>query len=348
MNTNLFYYKSLNSIGGIETFFYQLGKKYGKDYDITLMYSEADPAQIKRLSEYIRIRKWDGKSRVKCKRCFVTFNASFLDFVDAEEYIQVLHGDYVKLGFIPDRHEKVQRYIAVSEIVRSAYENITGDKAVVCHNPYEVVKPRKILHLISATRLTPDKGSKRMETLAKALDEAGVRYTWDVYTDSTIPFENDNITTHKPRLDILDNIADADYFVQLSDSEGYCYSVVEALSVGTPVIVTDMRVMGEIGVVNGKNGFILPMDMSKLPIDAIYKGLKKFQYTPLEDKWGEFLIKSPPDYQEQMNETVTAHAIKMFYDLERKKMVDDAEEWKCTRKRAEFLSDLGLVEIVGE
>jgi glycosyltransferase involved in cell wall biosynthesis len=41
-----------------------------------------------------------------------------------------------------------------------------------------------------------------------------------------------------PRLDIRDYIADADYLVQLSDTEAWSYSVLESLSLGTPVITT--------------------------------------------------------------------------------------------------------------
>ena len=36
MNSNIFYFNTLNSIGGIESFFYQLGIKYGKKFDITV------------------------------------------------------------------------------------------------------------------------------------------------------------------------------------------------------------------------------------------------------------------------------------------------------------------------
>lgn len=347
MNTNLFYFQTINSIGGVETFFYQLAKKYGKTHDITIMYSNGDPAQLKRLSEYVRVKRWCGE-KVKCKRCFVAFNASFLDYVEADEYIQMLHGDYKSLGVIPDRHEKVQRYVAVSEVVRSAYEDITGDRAAVSYNPYTVEKPKKILRLISATRLTPDKGLHRMEQLAAALDNAGIKYIWDVYTDSPRLVQNKNIYLREPRLDIIDFIADANYYVQLSDAEGYCYSIVEALSVGTPVIVTDIRVLPEIGVVNGVNGFVLPFDMSEIPIKEIYKGLKRFKYTPLPDSWDELLLPIPPDYEEQMMELVTVRARRVFLDLERNKMTEFGEEWQCTRKRAEALFDLSLVEILGE
>ena len=347
MNTNLFYFQTINSIGGVETFFYQLAKKYGKTHDITIMYSNGDPAQIKRLSQYVRVKRWSGE-KVKCKKCFVAFNAKFLDNVEADEYIQMLHGDYKSLGIIPDRHPKVQRYVAVSEVVRSAYEEITGDRAVVSYNPYTVEKPKKVLRLISATRLTPDKGLKRMEQLAAALDEAGVKYIWDVYTDSPRLVKNPNIYLREPRLDIIDFIADADYYVQLSDAEGYCYSIVEALSVGTPVIVTNIRVLPEIGVENGVNGFVLPFDMSEIPIKEICKGLKKFKYTPLEDCWDEILLPTPPDYEEQMAQIVTVRCKRVFYDLERDKMTEAEEKWTCTRKRAEALVDLNLVDILEE
>lgn len=346
MNTNLFYFKSLNAIGGIETFFYNLAQKYGKDFDITVMYSEGDKEQVKRLAEYVRVKKWNG-GRVRCKRCFVTFNARFLDYVDADEYIQVLHGDYRAIGAIPERHEKIQRWVSCSEVVRDAYADITGKDSVVAYNPIVVKKPRKLLRLISATRLTPDKGWNRMLQLAKALDDAKVPYQWDIYSDTHKEVDNPNITIHRPRLDIIDYIAAADYFVQLSDAEGYCYSVVEALCAGTPVIVTDFPVAHEIGVINGKNGWILPMSMENLPISDICKGLKKFKYTPLEDNWGELLLPVPPDYEEQMKKIVKVRAKRIFIDLARNKHTAEyGEEWECSMLRAEELYDLGLVEII--
>jgi len=347
MNTNLFYFHTLNSIGGVETFFYQLAKKYGSKYDITILYTHADPAQVKRLSQYVRVKRWDG-NRIKCKRCFVAFNAGILDHVDADEYIQMLHGDYTSLGVIPDRHEKVQRYIAVSKVVQHAYESITGDRAVVSYNPYTVEKPKRALRLISATRLTPDKGWNRMLTLMEAMDKAGIPYQWDIYTDSNKSVENPNVVLHRPRLDILPFIASADYFVQLSDSEGYCYSLVEALTVGTPVIVTDIPVLPEIGVIDGVNGIVIRKDMQTIPLDAIQKGVKKFKYTPQPDIWDELLLPVPPDYEEQMKQPAKVKCKKVYLDLEHDRIMNPGEEWKCTVGRAEMLYDLGVVDIVEE
>lgn len=348
MNTNLFYFKQLNSIGGIETFFYNLAQKYGKDYDITILYRDGDPAQVKRLAELVRVKRYRDGETVYCKRAFCAFNTDILDFIDADEYYQMLHGDYRALGVLPQKHDKLQNYVACSEVVRDAYADVTGKVAEVSYNPLVIQKPRKALRLVSATRLTPDKGWNRMLKLAKALDAAGVAYQWDIYSDTRKAVDNPNIVIHAPRLDVINFIAAADYFVQLSDAEGYCYSVVEALCVGTPVIVTDFPVAHEIGVQNGKNGWILPMSMENLPIADICKGVKKFKYTPLEDKWGELLLPVPPDYEEQMKKPTKVKCKRIYLDLEFNRTMDAGEEWTCTRRRAETLQDLGVVDIIEE
>lgn len=350
MNTNLFYFNTLNSIGGIETFFYNIAKKYGKDFDITILYRQGDPEQVRRLSQMVRMKKYKDGETVKCKRVFCAFNTDILDHIEAEEYYQMLHGDYRSLGVLPQKHEKLQEYVACSEIVRDAYADVTGKVATVSYNPFVPVKPRKVLRLVSATRLTPDKGWNRMQQLAAAFDAADIPFIWDVYTDQyNKASANRNIVLHPPRLDVIDFIADADYFVQLSDAEGYCYSVVEALSVGTPVIVTDFPVAHEIGVENGKNGWILLMSMENLPIAEIYKGLKKFKYTPLEDKWGELLLPVPPDYEKEMKRIVKVCCKRNFIDLENNNSKREfGEAWECTMRRAEHLEDLGLVDIIGE
>ena len=345
MYTNVFYFHTLNSIGGIETFFWQLGKKYGDKYPITLFYRKGDPAQVHRLSQYINVRKYRDGQIIRCKRAFLCFNTDIVNNIEAEEYWQMLHGDYVALGVYPDEHPKISKWIAVSEVVRNAYMTGKDRDSIVCYNPFTPVRPKKVLNLISATRLTRDKGWMRMEQLAHALDNAGIPFTWTVYTDTNKAVTNPNIVIRKPRLDIIDYIANADYFVQLSDAEGYCYSVVEALSVGTPVIVTEFKVAKEIGVVDGVNGFVLPFDMSNIPTEQIYKGLKKFKYTPLKDCWDDLLLESDGSEEEDANQIVTVQCRRIFYDLERQTETKFGEVWECTARRAEELLDLDLVRM---
>lgn len=344
---NLFYFHTLNSVGGIETFFYQLGKKYGKDFDITLFYQDGDPAQVKRLSEVIRVRKYRKGQTIRAKRAFVCFNTDIMDNIEADEYIQMLHGDYTSLGVYPEQNPKIQSWISVSEVVRDAYKKGKGEDSIVSYNPYTPVKPRKVLNLVSATRLTKDKGLNRMLALADALDKENIPYLWTVYTDNANrAVNNPSIVLLPARLDVVDFIANADYYVQLSDAEGYCYSVVEALCVGTPVIVTDFKVAHEIGVVNGKNGWILPMSMENLPIAEIYKGLKKFKYEPLPDKWGELLVEADEDVCPDL--PVTVRCKKVYFDLEFNRMMNYGEEWTVSPQRADILFDLNVVEFIKE
>lgn len=344
--TNVFYFDQINSIGGIETFFYQLGKKYGKDHDITLFYRSGDATQIKRLSQYINVRKYREGQIIRCKRAFVCFNSDLLNNIEAEEYYQVLHGDYTSMGVYPKDHPKIQHRVAVSEVVRASYERGRGINSIVSYNPFTPEKPRKVLNLVSATRLTREKGWNRMLALAEAFDKAGIPFHWTVYTDDlTKKPNNPSIVLCPPRLDVLDFIANADYYVQLSDVEGYCYSIVEALSVGTPVIVTDFKVAHEIGVVNGKNGWIVRMSMENLPIDDIYKGLKKFKYDAPVDKWGELLAEGVSADDEGLPKSVWVKCKKVYFDLEFNRMMDYGEEWECLVKRAHYLEDMGLVEI---
>lgn len=347
MMTNVFYFDQINSIGGIETFFYQLGKKYGKDYDITLFYRTGDATQVQRLSQYIRVRKHRDGQTIRCKRAFVTFYADILNYIEADEYYQVLHGDYTAMQIYPKDHAKIGQRIAVSEVVRDSYRNAKGIDSIVCYNPYTPEKPRKVLNLVSATRLTKEKGWERMLALASALDNAGIPFHWTVYTDSTNkPNSNPSISLMPPRTDVVDFIANADYFVQLSDCEGYCYSIVEALCAGTPVIATDFPVAREIGLINGVNGFIVPMSMQNLPIAEIYKGLKKFKYEPLPDKWGELLANGAPDFEAVKTEMVRVRCKKYYFDLIFSRHMNYGEEWEVPRIRAEQLENLDLVEVL--
>ena len=40
---NVIYFPSFNSIGGVETYCYEMALKFGKDYDIAIVYKQGDP-----------------------------------------------------------------------------------------------------------------------------------------------------------------------------------------------------------------------------------------------------------------------------------------------------------------
>lgn len=336
---NIFYFAGLNSIGGVETFLFYLARKY-QDWDIAVIYKQGDEEQVKRLRQYVRVIQFRGQ-RIECERAFFNYNTDIIDYVDADEYIQLIHGDYTKFNIRVYVHPKITRFIGVSQLVCDTWEQVTGRHAECIYNPIVIDEPKKILHLISATRLTKEKGADRIVMLANALERAGVKFEWSIYTDRKTPLPNSNISLKQPQLDICDYIAEADYLVQLSDTEGYCFSVVEALSIGTPVIVTDCPVFREIGVVDGKNGFILPFDMSQIPINKIAKGLPRVKYKPMEDAWDKVLAKGKSTYQEDMTKQVQIIITKEYYDMQLNKQMHKGDVATVSKVRADYIIDNG-------
>ena len=348
MYNTILYYGHVSRIGGVETFFYEMARKYA-DRDLTLLYKSGDAEQLRRVAQYIRVKKWDGKP-VCCRQAIFgySFEPGDLDLIRAEEYIQVIHADFLVLRDVikPKLDRRFSRYIAVSENNAVTFEQVCGVRCEVCYNPITVDKPRKVLHLISATRLSHEKGFGRMQQLAAALDAAGVRYVWTIYTDSNLRINSPNVLYAGTRLDIRDYVADADYLVQLSDTEGYPYSLLEALCLGTPVIVTDLPSNPDSQVVDGVNGWVLPFDMSEIPVEKIVRGLKKFRYEPREDRWGDILLPSVSTWAEERAQGVTVEATCRFQDLEAGCIREKGESWACSRVRGEDLEKKGLAVMI--
>lgn len=350
MNTvkykNVFYFTNINSIGGVETFYWYLVQKY-HDRDIVIVYKTGDENQIQRLRKYVRVLQFKGQE-INCEKAFFNYTIDIIDHVHADEYYQLVHGDYTKFNVTPYIPPQMNHFLGVSKLVCDTWGQVTGAKAEVAYNPIVIRKPRKVLNLISATRLTREKGKDRMIQLADALDRADIPFVWTIYTDDLQVISNPSIIYRKPKLDIIDYIADADYLVQLSDTEGYGFSVVEALCVGTPVIVTDCPVFKEIGIKNGKNAFVLPFDMSDIPIDEIYKGLPPFEYKPKEDRWGEILAKGANSYEKDMKTVVEIVVTNDYFDLQLNKKVFKGDVITVSKVRAEYIIDAGYAQWKGK
>ena len=340
MYSNVFYIPHFNAIGGIETYMYELAKKYHK-YDITVVYSAGDYKQIARLSKYIRVIKYNGE-KIKCKRLFIMYRCN-LDIFEAEHIIQITHADYKAQNLTPNKDPRINEHYAVSKAVAKTYEELSGLPTKVCYNPLSVDKPKKVLMLISPTRLTKEKGKIRMEILANALTNANIPFQWFVFTNDRNAIDNPNVIYMNPRLDIRDFIASSDYLVQLSDTEAWSYSVLESLVLGTPVIVTPIPCFEEMGIKSGVNGYVLPFDMSNIPVEDIYNNIPKFEFKAPKDIYDKLLIKDPSTYDS--DERVNAICIKRYFDMEhdRHYKKDELVE-NISLERYEFLKGLGVVK----
>lgn len=343
---NVLYFPHINVCGGIETYCYEMGLKY-KDYDITLIFQDGDPKMLRKIAETCRVIKYQKDDEIICDTFIFGYGHEILDHVQAKTIIQTFHADYICRHLNPSFDKRITHRFGVADNttngIREHYE--WAKDITTMYNPYTVKKPRKVLRFVSATRLTPEKGFDRMVAFAEALDESGIPWQWTVFTDSKQEFPNKNVAKMPPRQDVLDFIADADYLVQLSDTEGYSYSIVEALSVGTPVIVTALPVAEEQGVINGKTGFILPFDMKEIPVDAIYKGLKKFKVEPRETHYEEVLVKGAAPCAEERNGIVTVECVQRYRDLQLGRIVSTHETFEVAEERAKALVDKGLCEI---
>lgn len=343
---NIFYFSNINKIGGVESFLYYLCKKY-EDNDITIYYKTGDQNQIDRLRKYVRIKKYKDE-KIICEKAFFNYTTDIINNVEAKEYIQIIHTNYIeqKLHFAPN--PKIQKYIGVSKVVCDSFKEYTGLDCELCYNPIVIDKPRKVLNLISATRLTAEKGKDRIIKFAKILEQNNIPYLWTIFTDDINKIKNPNIVYMQPRLDITDYIANADYLVQLSNKgEGYGYAVAEALSVGTPVIVTPCPAFIEIGVENKINGFVVDYDINDIPIKEIYKGIPKFEYVAKKDTWNKYLEKGENTYKEDLNTIVKIKCIKNYFDIELNKLVTTKDDpFEVNKIRADYLVDLDLVKII--
>lgn len=346
---NVIYFPSFNLVGGVETFCYEMAVKYGKDYDITVLYQNGDPQQMMKIAKVCRTIRITKADKIICDVFIFGWGWDILENVTANRYIQTFHADYINRHLNPSPSPKITDRFGVSENTTKGIKEHFGWAADIrtMYNPYTVKKPKKVLNLISATRLTPEKGFERMKTLCKALDDAGVPFLWTVFTDQPKVSPHPKMAIMEADVEgILDYIANADYLVQLSDTEGFSYSIVEALSVGTPVIATDFLVAREQGIEDGKTGWILPLDMSEIPIKKIVKGIPKFTWSPPESHYEKVLAKGKSKYEEDLKKTVRLRALIPFLDIKENKMRFEKEEWDATMLRGIELMNKNIAEIL--
>lgn len=313
---NVFFVHSIQQLGGVETYLWEIAKKY-HEYDIVVAYQEADGKQLARLRKLVRCIR--ANKTIYCKRCFHAYEFD-MNLVVADEYIQCIHANYEIQGLPPNISPKITKYVAVSKWVAEAYQRLLEQRDIhkkveIAYNPISVDKPNKVLKLISPTRLSKEKGRERMIKLAEAMLRKGIKFIWLVFTDGDIP-QLPGFIKMPVDIDVRDYIAEADYLVQLSDTEGYCYAVMEAWLLGTMTITTPVPSFYEQGLVDGENGYIIDFEMPDIDnfVDKIYKGVHKAKYTPKQDGYEDLIIKEPSTYS--LDDFINVKAVRNFYNTE--------------------------------
>ena len=316
---NVFFVHKIQALGGVETYLWEIAKKYHK-YDVVVAYEEADGKQLDRLRKLVRCIRVIPSKPIQCKRCFHAYEFNY-NLVQADEYYQCVHANYEIQNLPPNISPNITKYLGVSKWVSEAYERLLKQRGIdkkveVVYNPITVEKPKKVLKLISPTRLSKEKGKGRMIKLAEKMIEKKIPFIWLVFSDGDIP-NLPGFVKLEPIIDVRDYIAEADYLVQLSDTEGYCYAVMEAWCLGTMTITTPVTSFYEQGLKDGENGYIIDFEMSDLDnfVDKIYNGIHEVKYTPKEDGYKDLIIKEPSKYD--LDDFIEVVSTRNFFDTVR-------------------------------
>lgn len=336
---NVFYFSEINAIGGVESFFYYLAQLYK---NIEVYYRKGDPKQIERLAKLIPTHKYSGGTIV-CDKLFCQYNVDILDKVEAKDIYYIVHTDYKTCGYMPIVHPKINHYIGVSQVVCDSFKELTGLDCELIYNPVVIDKnAQKPLIIVSAMRMSPEKGKDNIIKLTEKLDKEGLKYIWFIFTNSSRDIPNPNIVLLEPKLDIAPYLKIADIVAAPSTSEAFGYTPVEALSLGIPVLLMDLPIWKELGIKDGEHGWII-QDIDKFNVHNLYKKIPKFTYEPPKSKWNKYLD-NKSNYDP--NKRVKVKATRTYYDTVENKWVNISEEWTTSLSRSIYLQELNLVKVI--
>lgn len=328
----------LNIIGGIESFIYHFGAMFE---DVTLLVGKVNDRQRKRLEEHVNVVDYDPRATYYCETLIILrILDSMPTNVFADRTVRTCHGCKTNPAWnIPQDSDYI---VNVSEVSKESFGE-QAKEGIVIHNPIEKSE-KKALILVSATRIPAvDKGKNevRMRMLAEMLNDAEILFIWFNFSDGVIPNAPEGMVNMGIREDIQPYIKRADYLVQLSDSEAWSYSMLEALINHTPVICCPFGSAEEMGIKDGVNGYVVPFDMGfdvhkllnvpSVSFDYDHEGIKK--------AWEKVLT------AKKKNKGIKVRIIQTYFDTLLNRKVVAGENLYMTRERAYTIIHAGFGEI---
>ena len=281
----LIYNYDLYKIGGTETFLLNFCKYY-KDKNIIVMYKTGKPEYVNLLHQYVEVCRDNPKEHYTCDVLIMGnyFSGEIYPRVKAKQKYQMIHADYsgMKKAGWPISYSKPSdvKPICVSDVAAAGLKREFGYNSIVNYNilDKDLGKERPLI-FITLSRATREKGINRILTLCELFKKYHKPFIWLMC--GTIAEQSENDTMRRiskiPEIVLIPPtpnnkalIATADYLVQLSDTESFCYSAYEALIMGKPVILSDFPGADK-AVTEGENGYIIPRDESKYDEELIDK-----------------------------------------------------------------------------
>ena len=290
------YHEYLPKVGGIETVIYNLAKGLDKNgYKVVFTFKGVNEQKsLFKYAEVCDIAKL-GEEDIHCDICLIASNHLIPTQIKAKRYFQWIHSDYKKYPIKLANKGNVE-YVAVTRHCARVIHELEKIDAKVIYNLVDLdfgKDKRRILKLVTNSRISPEKGFNRMLLMAKKLKENNIRFVWTVCGDNVYDIaqfekvkgmfsEIEEVSFVGYKRDVTPYLKDADYLVLLSDFEGCPLAVLEALQMEVPCIVTDWNGVDEL-IEDGKNGYILDMQLKNLDeekIKEIYTCKLKFKFEP--------------------------------------------------------------------
>ena len=280
---------------GYITWINNLGRCFKDEYPITILVDKIFEPTKKAFERYFEVMERKINVNYICDRLITTYSTYYYDknILTKDQSYMFIHGnmcDYPNSRKY--KYDNYDHYVGVSKISAEKAEGyFPTDHYEHIINPImidqEEVKPH--LRLVSALRNDPIKKIERVHMISQILDEENIPYTWNIFID-TLPYEDKvygGVIYRRSIQNVLPYIKDADYFVQLSDSEACSYSVLEALSLNTKVILTPLECYEEMNM-DDTQGCVIPFECfeknNKERLRAIVKEIYKNKDNPMQNK----------------------------------------------------------------
>lgn len=340
----LLYTSYLHIIGGIETFVFNFVDLMSKYYDIGLYCPQLPPETNGRLSKIIPV--FTESDPIECNTLImIRIMDEIPKNVTYEHSVRMCHATRSNPAWFI--RQDCDRIVHVSLASKQSFRS-DGD---VIYNPLRKIS-KNVLLLTSATRvpgLDKGKNAERMIKLAEMLKAQNISFLWFNFSDAPLKNAPKGFVNVGTFQELQPYIARADYLVQLSDQEGFGYSVAEALINNTAVICTPFSTTEELGVKDGENGYIIPFDMNfdvKRLLDV-----PQFEYSydnkPIIAKWKKIIGSLKPKRNYKAPEGVLVRVKSQYRDIVLNKQLYPGDVLRMKPERIKEILRVGnLVEIM--
>ena len=361
----IFYQSNFCQMGGVETMAYNWCWWLRNFFDVVVLYCGGDATRIGKMKKLVQMEKYDEDKEYECD-IFIRNSVwgKIPTNIKAKRMIEMRHANYKFLldkGLLYEQYKDmgIKEIVGCGEFVSKMSNEVLHDNPTTIKNILMPTREtHKVLHFIYCGRIDAHKGWNRILKFVDMLRSARIKFVIDIFTNAynyKSPYEEIRIWHYRD--DIWDYIADADYTILFSDSEGLPYQIQESLQYKTPCIVTNVGGCTEL-IKDGVNGYVVPLDMNfdvkkllNIPKCEEYDNhsledwLKYLGYEGKIDK--KEIIKNAKEEESSM---VRVRALINFDDVEmgRIKRIAHVSEWECSKERADYLLEHKAIEIIEE